>query len=54
VRVFPLLDLDGETSCHIQPVMDELHRRGHQPRIVSVPYEFQRGGNQALVIDRGR
>lgn len=53
VRVFPLLDLAGERSRHVQPVVDELRRQGHEPRIVTVNYEFQRGGNQLLVVDRG-
>jgi SAM-dependent methyltransferase len=51
-RIFPLLDLAGDPSCHLDPVLAELRRRGHAPRIVTVPYEFQRGGNQLLVITR--
>jgi hypothetical protein len=52
-RIFPLLDLAGAPSPHVEPVVAELGRRGHQPRIVTVPYEFQRGGNQLLRIERG-
>jgi SAM-dependent methyltransferase len=52
-RIFPLLDLNGDPSPHLGPVMAELRQRGHEPRIVAVSYEFQRGGNQLLVIDRG-
>jgi SAM-dependent methyltransferase len=52
-RIFPLLDLSGEPSRHVQPVIAELGRGGHAPRIVTVPYEFQRGGNQVLVVERG-
>jgi SAM-dependent methyltransferase len=51
-RIFPLLDLAGNPSRHVQPVVAELGRRGHAPRLVTVPYEFQRGGNQLLVVER--
>lgn len=51
-RIFPLLDMDGKRSAHLQPVMDELGRQGYKPRIERVPYEFQRGGNQMLLVDR--
>ena len=52
VRIFPLLDLAGERSAHLQPIMTESKRRSFEPRIVTVPYKFQRGGNQYLQIDR--
>ena len=50
VRVFPLLDLNGTPSRHVGPVMTALRRHGSDPRIVKVEYEFQRGGNQMLVV----
>ena len=50
VRIFPLLDLDGAPSPHVQPVMDALRQGGWEPQIRTVPYEFQRGGNQMMVI----
>lgn len=52
VRIFPLLDLAGERSAHVQPIMTECRRRGYEPQLVTVPYEFQRGGNQYLQIHR--
>jgi len=52
VRIFPLLDLNGEQSSHLPPIVAEFERRGHKLRVTPVPYEFQRGGNQVLEIDR--
>ena len=52
VRVFPVLDMQGEPSRHVGPVMAELDRRGFQPRLERVPYEFQKGGNQMMRITR--
>jgi SAM-dependent methyltransferase len=52
-RIFPLLDMGGRRSAHLQPVVDELAREGYQPRIERVLYEFQRGGDQLLRIERG-
>lgn len=51
-RIFPLLDMDGKLSAHLRPVLRELERQGHEPRLQEVPYEFQRGGCQMLLVDR--
>jgi hypothetical protein len=51
-RVFPLLNLRGEPSQHLEPLMAELRRGGSETRIVAVDYEFQKGGNEFLLIDR--
>ena len=51
VRVFPLLvSFSGETSPLLQPIMDELQKRGYKVEINQVPYEFQKGGNKMLRI----
>ena len=50
VRIFPLLDLDGRPSLHVGPVMEALRRGGWEPEFREVPYEFQRGGNQMMVV----
>jgi hypothetical protein len=50
VRIFPLLALGGERSAHIDPVMEAMRHDGHDVSLVTVPYEFQRGGNQMLRI----
>ena len=50
VRIFPLLDLNGDPSPHVGPVLDALGRGGWEPRIEAVPYEFQRGGNNMMRV----
>jgi uncharacterized protein (DUF952 family) len=52
VRIFPLLELSGAPSRHVQPVLDALDARGMAARRQRVSYEFQRGGNEMLVISR--
>jgi SAM-dependent methyltransferase len=54
VRVFPVLDLAGDRSIHLDPVIDELQAQGFVAHLVGVDYEFQRGGNQMLVVERPR
>lgn len=49
-RVFPLLTLNGATSPHVQFVEEQLVEQGFSVEIKQVSYEFQRGGNQMLVI----
>lgn len=53
VRIFPLLKISGEPSPLLQPVMKELAARGYRAEIRQVPYEFQKGGNQMLLIRHG-
>lgn len=50
VRVFPLLTLDGSLSFHLPFVSEYLSCQGLDVQIKNVHYEFQRGGNQMLVI----
>jgi hypothetical protein len=50
VRVFPLLTLDGTVSPYLSLVSEEFASRGFDVQINKVDYEFQRGGNQMLVI----
>ncbi|VEP13203.1 SAM-dependent methyltransferase (fragment) [Hyella patelloides LEGE 07179] len=53
VRIFPLLEnFTGEISCHLEPVKKELEQSNYQVKVVSVDYEFQKKGNQMLVIKR--
>jgi len=52
VRIFPLLSLDGQRSACVDAVRDDLTRAGFLTSIDTVPYEFQRGGNQMLRIRR--
>ncbi len=51
VRIFPLLvNMTGETSPLLQPVMRKLEAQGYLVEIRQVPYEFQKGGNQLLRV----
>lgn len=50
VRVFPMLTLDGASSSHLNFVNKNLAYHGFAVEIKRVPYEFQRGGNEMLVI----
>jgi hypothetical protein len=50
VRIFPLLEMGSKTSRHLDAVIRILSARGYAATVVSVDYEFQRGGNQMLVV----
>lgn len=50
VRVFPLLDLDGEISPYLVPVIARLTDAGHAVERLKVPYEFQLGGDEMLRV----
>lgn len=52
VRIFPLLSLGGARSLHVEPVIRRLQKDGFAVTVETVPYEFQRGGNQMLRITR--
>lgn len=52
VRVFPLLTLDGKRSPHLDFVTEHLGKLGFSITVRRVPYEFQRGGNEMLHIER--
>lgn len=49
VRIFPLLDLAGTPSPHLSPLLAALSPK-YCCEIITVAYEFQRGGNQMLRI----
>jgi hypothetical protein len=50
VRIFPLLTLEGEPSPHLAAVLKAATTHSLQMEIVKVSYEFQRGGNEMLVV----
>lgn len=52
VRIFPLLDLACQRSAHVGPLQAYLAGQGFTCQIETVPYEFQRGGNEMLRIQR--
>src|SRR5688572_16817849 len=49
-RIFPLLDLAGRPSRHLELVLADLRDRGYKANVTPVEYEFQRGGNSMLVV----
>jgi hypothetical protein len=51
-RIFPLLDYNAEPSPFLDPLLKLLPSTGHSVSIESVPYEFQRQGNQMLRVSR--
>jgi len=51
-RIFPLLDMSGNPSPHLEPVLAALRRLGYDARTERVPYEFQVGGSQMLRVRR--
>ncbi|WP_339383014.1 SAM-dependent methyltransferase [Nodularia sp. LEGE 06071] len=55
VRIFPLLQLSGELSPWLQPIINELEQRGYAVEVKQVAYEFQKNGNQMLCVksDKG-
>ena len=50
VRVFPLITLDGTPSPYLHLVNGHFDKNGFDVEIKRVTYEFQRGGNEMLVI----
>ena len=50
VRVFPLLTLAQGRSPHIEPLLDRCGTGSWRAEIREVPYEFQRGGNEMLIV----
>ena len=49
VRIFPLLALEGRISRYVASMMNDLSG-AWEVSLVTVPYEFQRGGNQMMRI----
>jgi len=52
VRIFPLLALGAKPSPLATPIADACRTWGFRVSIETVPYEFQRGGNQMMRIRR--
>jgi hypothetical protein len=50
VRIFPLLELGSKKSRHMSAVVTRLGAAGCAVSIETVPYEFQRGGNQMVRV----
>ena len=52
-RIFPLLELGATKSRHLQAVTACMTADGYAVSVETVPYEFQRGGNQMVRIKSG-
>jgi len=52
VRIFPLVTLRGEISTYLLPIIAYLEERGYRCEIVKTAYEFQRGGDEMLLIKK--
>lgn len=51
-RAFPLLQVGGAPSPHVQGAIEEFSQRGIEAGVEEVPYEFQKGGSQMLRLRR--
>jgi hypothetical protein len=55
VRIFPIVtNFAGDISPHLAPILEQLPQSGYTLDIETVPYEFQRGGNQMLRLFPGQ
>jgi hypothetical protein len=50
LRAFPLHGFDTERSDLVEPVVDALRADGYSVETRSVPFEFQRGADEMLVV----
>ena len=50
VRVFPILDYNGNESPYVARIFETLQNAGFKVSIVKVPYEFQRGGDRMITV----
>jgi hypothetical protein len=54
VRIFPVVvQGTGDRVAFLDVLRAELHARGHHSHLRDVPYRFQRGGDQMLLIESG-
>jgi SAM-dependent methyltransferase len=51
VRVYPLTGLDTERYDHLEAVAATVRSAGHRVEVRPVPFEFQRGADEMLVVD---
>jgi len=51
VRIFPLLDMDGQSSAHLEPSIQALRASAHV-ELVPVPFEFRYGDSRMLRLRR--
>ena len=49
-RIFPLLELGSRTSRHLELVLSRLRSQGYRVEIEKVDYEFQKGGDEMMIV----
>jgi hypothetical protein len=52
VRIFPLLTISGKLSPFVALAQEKVETEGYLTEIQTVSYEFQKGGNQMLLVKR--
>ena len=52
LRIFPLLKLDGKECSFVNKVVNHFNQIGMLVTLQNVDYEFQKGGNQMMVIKK--
>jgi SAM-dependent methyltransferase len=52
IRIFPIIDLNGKVSAYLKPVKEYFNALGWSSKEVQVDYEFQKGGNTMLRLER--
>jgi hypothetical protein len=52
VRIFPLLTISGKLSPFVALAQEQFETEGYLTEIQTVSYEFQKGGNQMLLVKR--
>ncbi len=52
VRIFPLLELGSKKSRHFDEVIKKLTTYGFKCEVKKVKYEFQKGGNEMLAVNK--
>jgi len=52
VRIFPLVTLTGEVSPYLDPIIEYFETKGFVCKVVKTKYEFQKGGDEMLQIQR--
>jgi len=50
VRIFPLLDLKNQESKYLKPILELLHAKGFEAKIIKTNYEFQKAADEMLQI----
>lgn len=48
VRIFPIVDVNSNSSPFLSPIIDELEKDGIVCSVERVPYHFQKTGNEML------